>query len=82
MAPVLVATADHDARWFDRLVVVGLIAGWLAGMVMKGGGYGILGDIIVGLIGSVVGGFLVSFFVTATPASGAASSWPSSAPAS
>lgn len=43
--------------------VVGLISGWLAGMVMKGGGYGILGDLIVGLIGSMVGGFLVGYFV-------------------
>jgi uncharacterized membrane protein YeaQ/YmgE (transglycosylase-associated protein family) len=44
-------------------LVVGLIAGWLAGMVMKGGGYGVLGDIVVGLIGSVIGGFLVGYFV-------------------
>jgi uncharacterized membrane protein YeaQ/YmgE (transglycosylase-associated protein family) len=41
-------------------IVIGLIAGWLAGMVMKGGGYGILGDIILGIIGAVVGGFLAS----------------------
>jgi len=39
-------------------LVVGLIAGWLAGVVMKGSGYGIVGDIIFGLIGAVVGGFL------------------------
>lgn len=44
-------------------LVVGLIAGWLAGMVMKGGGYGVIGDIVVGLIGSVIGGFLVGYFV-------------------
>jgi uncharacterized membrane protein YeaQ/YmgE (transglycosylase-associated protein family) len=42
---------------------VGLIAGWLAGLMMKGGGYGVMGDIIVGLIGSFLGGFLLSFFV-------------------
>jgi uncharacterized membrane protein YeaQ/YmgE (transglycosylase-associated protein family) len=47
---------------FIAWAVVGLIAGWLAGMAMKGGGYGILGDIIVGLIGAMIGGFLVSFF--------------------
>ncbi len=41
-------------------ILVGLVAGWLAGMVMKGGGYGVLGDIIVGIIGAVVGGFLAS----------------------
>lgn len=44
-------------------LVVGLIAGWLAGMVMKGGGYGVIGDVVLGLIGSLIGGFLVGFFV-------------------
>jgi uncharacterized membrane protein YeaQ/YmgE (transglycosylase-associated protein family) len=47
-------------------IVVGLIAGWLAGQVMKGGGYGVVGDIIVGLIGALVGGFLMSYFVEGT----------------
>jgi uncharacterized membrane protein YeaQ/YmgE (transglycosylase-associated protein family) len=41
-------------------IVVGLIAGWLAGMVMRGGGYGVIGDIIVGIVGAVVGGFLAT----------------------
>lgn len=44
-------------------LLVGLIAGWLAGVVMKGGGFGILGDLIVGLIGSFLGGLLTGFFV-------------------
>jgi uncharacterized membrane protein YeaQ/YmgE (transglycosylase-associated protein family) len=44
-------------------LAVGLIAGWLAGMVMKGGGFGLLGDLIVGLIGSFLGGLLSGFFV-------------------
>ena len=43
------------------LLLIGLIAGWLAGIVMKGGGYGIVGDIIIGILGSLVGGFLFSF---------------------
>ena len=47
-------------------VLVGLISGWLAGLAMKGGGYGVLGDIIVGLIGALVGGFLMSYFVQGT----------------
>ena len=38
-------------------IVVGLIAGWLAGMVMKRGGYGLLGDIVVGILGALIGGF-------------------------
>lgn len=41
-------------------LVVGLIAGWLAGMVMKGGGYGVVGDIVVGIVGGLIGGFLAS----------------------
>jgi uncharacterized membrane protein YeaQ/YmgE (transglycosylase-associated protein family) len=47
-------------------LIVGLIAGWLAGLFMRGGGYGILGDIIIGLIGAVIGGFLCNFLVAAT----------------
>jgi uncharacterized membrane protein YeaQ/YmgE (transglycosylase-associated protein family) len=43
-------------------IVVGLIAGWLAGVVMKGGGYGLVGDIVVGVIGGLLGGFIASYF--------------------
>jgi uncharacterized membrane protein YeaQ/YmgE (transglycosylase-associated protein family) len=43
---------------FLAWIVVGLIAGWLAGQVMKGGGYGVLADIILGILGGVVGGWL------------------------
>jgi uncharacterized membrane protein YeaQ/YmgE (transglycosylase-associated protein family) len=39
-------------------IVVGLIAGWLAGTVMKGSGFGLLGDIIIGIVGALVGGWL------------------------
>jgi uncharacterized membrane protein YeaQ/YmgE (transglycosylase-associated protein family) len=39
-------------------VVVGLIAGWLAGKVMKGGGYGLLVDIVLGILGAIVGGWV------------------------
>ncbi len=39
-------------------IIVGLIAGWLAGQVMRGGGYGILIDIVLGLVGGVIGGWL------------------------
>lgn len=49
-------------------LIVGLIAGWLAGMVMKGGGYGVVGDIIVGIIGALVGGFLASWLFGAQDA--------------
>ena len=39
-------------------IVVGLVAGWLAGQVMKGGGYGIIVDIILGVLGGLVGGWI------------------------
>jgi uncharacterized membrane protein YeaQ/YmgE (transglycosylase-associated protein family) len=39
-------------------LVVGLIAGWLAGLVMKGGGYGIIVDILLGIVGGWIGGWL------------------------
>ena len=41
--------------WF---LLVGLIAGWLAGRVMRGGGFGVIGDMIVGIIGALLGGWL------------------------
>jgi uncharacterized membrane protein YeaQ/YmgE (transglycosylase-associated protein family) len=43
--------------WF---ILIGLVAGWLAGQLVKGGGFGLLGDIIVGVIGALLGGFLFS----------------------
>jgi len=39
-------------------IVLGLIAGWLAGQFMRGGGYGIIGDIVLGILGAIVGGWL------------------------
>jgi uncharacterized membrane protein YeaQ/YmgE (transglycosylase-associated protein family) len=39
-------------------LLIGAVAGWLAGVIMKGGGYGLVGDIIVGVIGSLIGGWL------------------------
>jgi uncharacterized membrane protein YeaQ/YmgE (transglycosylase-associated protein family) len=41
-------------------VVLGLVAGWLAGQFMQGGGYGLIGDMVLGIVGAVVGGFLSS----------------------
>ena len=39
-------------------LIVGAIAGWLAGMVVKGGGFGLIGDIIVGIVGGLIAGWL------------------------
>lgn len=41
-------------------LVTGGIAGWLAGVLVKGGGFGILGDIVIGIIGALVGGLVFS----------------------
>jgi uncharacterized membrane protein YeaQ/YmgE (transglycosylase-associated protein family) len=43
--------------WF---LLIGLAAGWLAGRIMKGKGFGLIGDLIVGVIGAVLGGWLFS----------------------
>ena len=40
------------------ILAIGAVAGWLAGVIMKGGGYGLLGDIVIGIIGAFIGGFL------------------------
>jgi len=43
--------------WLLWVIIVGLIAGWAAGKIMKGSGYGTLGDILLGIVGGVIGGF-------------------------
>ena len=43
---------------FLAWIVVGLIAGWLAGLVMRGGGYGVLVDIVLGIVGGLLGGWI------------------------
>ena len=49
--------------WF---LIVGLVAGWLAGVLVKGSGFGIIGDLIVGVIGAFLGGWLFSTFGAST----------------
>ena len=39
-------------------IVIGLLAGWIAGMIMRGGGYGLIGDLVLGILGALVGGWL------------------------
>jgi len=48
-----------DFIWF---ILIGLAAGALAGQVVRGGGFGLVGDIIVGIVGALLGGFLFSTF--------------------
>ncbi len=42
-------------------LIIGGVAGWLAGLIVRGGGYGIIGDIVVGIIGSVIFGWLFGY---------------------
>jgi uncharacterized membrane protein YeaQ/YmgE (transglycosylase-associated protein family) len=41
--------------WF---ILIGIAAGWLAGQIMKGGSYGLIGNMIIGVIGALIGGFI------------------------
>ena len=50
-----------DIQGLIIFLAIGAIAGWLAGLLMKGGGFGLLGNIIVGIIGAVVGGVVFGF---------------------
>jgi uncharacterized membrane protein YeaQ/YmgE (transglycosylase-associated protein family) len=43
---------------FFWMILIGMIAGWLAGQFMTGKGFGVIGDIIVGVIGALIGGLL------------------------
>ncbi len=54
----MLAVTTFQPGTFFAWLAVGLMAGWFAGLVMERGGYGLVGDIIVGLIGAVVGGLL------------------------
>jgi len=42
-------------------IIIGAIAGWLAGKIVKGGGSGILMNVVIGIVGALIGGFLLSF---------------------
>ncbi|HEY5149493.1 MAG TPA: GlsB/YeaQ/YmgE family stress response membrane protein [Mycobacterium sp.] len=44
-------------------IIIGAIAGWIAGKLVKGGGSGILMNIVIGVVGALIGGFLLSFFL-------------------
>lgn len=46
---------------FLIFLIVGAIAGWLAGVVVKGGGFGLLGDIVIGIVGGIFAGWLFGY---------------------
>ena len=58
LATLILAAATLSLPNVLWWLVVGLIAGFLASRVMSGGGYGLIGDIIVGIVGAFIGGFL------------------------
>ena len=49
---------SNDAHGSHYLLLIGAVAGWLAGQIMRGGGLGLLGNIVVGVIGALIGGWL------------------------
>ncbi|RQT59773.1 GlsB/YeaQ/YmgE family stress response membrane protein [Burkholderia cepacia] len=60
-------TSGHSTQHKERTtmthglimwLIIGAIAGWLAGLLVKGGGFGLIVDIIVGIVGAVIGGWL------------------------
>jgi uncharacterized membrane protein YeaQ/YmgE (transglycosylase-associated protein family) len=51
-----------DGHGIISTLLIGLIAGWLTGKVMKGSGFGFIGDIVIGILGAFVGFFLLHFF--------------------
>jgi len=51
---------EEDAMYIVWWIVVGLIAGWATGKIMKGSGYGVLMDIGLGIVGALVGGMIMS----------------------
>ncbi|WP_284348601.1 GlsB/YeaQ/YmgE family stress response membrane protein [Roseisolibacter agri] len=69
-------SCDGPSRRIDMTLltwlIVGLVAGLLASFVMGGVGYGLIGDIIIGIIGAFVGGWLFSALGVATPLGGLA----------
>lgn len=51
--------SNESLIWF---LIIGIVAGWLAGKIMRGGGFGLVGDLVVGVIGAFLGNFLATYF--------------------
>ncbi len=56
------STTLTSVGWIGYIIIGG-IAGWIASKIVKGGGSGILMNIVIGIVGALIGGFLLSFFV-------------------
>lgn len=59
-----------DATDFLWFILIGLIAGWLAGVLVKGGGFGVIGDIVVGVLGALLGAFIFRQMGVSAPGGG------------
>jgi uncharacterized membrane protein YeaQ/YmgE (transglycosylase-associated protein family) len=62
---------------FIGWLIIGLIAGWLASMIMGRGGYGVIGDIVIGIVGAFIGGFIARLLNLTPPAANDPFSWAS-----
>jgi uncharacterized membrane protein YeaQ/YmgE (transglycosylase-associated protein family) len=60
---VFVLAATLNPGGLIAWLVIGLVAGWLAGVVMPGRGFGLIGDLIIGLVGAFIGGLLMNLLV-------------------
>ena len=60
----LLATVTFRPEGLIGWIIVGLVAGWLASKVMGEGGFGLLGDLVVGLVGALIGGVIVGLLWT------------------
>ncbi|MBU3705529.1 MAG: GlsB/YeaQ/YmgE family stress response membrane protein [Mycobacterium sp.] len=56
------STTTTSVGWIGY-IIIGAIAGWLAGKIVKGSGSGLFMDIVIGVVGALIGGFLLSFIV-------------------
>ena len=64
MGLLVLAAISSTVGWIGW-IIIGAIAGALAGRVMRGAGFGILGDIVVGILGAILGGLLLGLFISA-----------------
>lgn len=65
MHVLVLGAIDSTLGWLGWIIVGGL-AGMVAGMLMRGGGFGIIGDIVIGIIGAVIGVFLLGLLINGT----------------
>jgi uncharacterized membrane protein YeaQ/YmgE (transglycosylase-associated protein family) len=63
---------SYSIEYWVGFLVIGLMVGWVAGMIMKGRGFGLAGNVVVGVLGAVVGGWLFNVLGVTTYGTGGA----------